>query len=185
MALRCRSFALLMLAAILFAPRAWAAESKAFIADVRLSQGSAKDLVLEFRVHQAMDQRVLDTLESGLAVRFTYWVRVQHPRRFFPDESAVGQSITVRIGRPDYLGGVIEDRLRQIVGVVGDVKADLRRAVPPVVYTPYQQHFAEFPWLGLADTHLRKQFAVRSHGSPMGLVKSVREAVAAGVAVIT
>ncbi|MDF1551880.1 MAG: DUF4390 domain-containing protein [Deferrisomatales bacterium] len=66
-----------------------AADNAAYVADVRLTRGSAQDLVLAFRVQQAMDQRVIDTLESGLAVRFTYWIRVQSPRRLFPDENLV------------------------------------------------------------------------------------------------
>ena len=66
-----------------------AADHEAYIADVRLTRGQAQDLVLAFRVQQAMDQRVIETLESGLAVRFTYWVRVQSPRPLFPDENLV------------------------------------------------------------------------------------------------
>jgi len=66
-----------------------AADNQAYVTDVRLTRGADQDLVLAFRVVQAMDQRVLDTLESGLAVRFTYWVRVQSPRRFLPDENLV------------------------------------------------------------------------------------------------
>ena len=66
-----------------------AADNPAYVTDVRLTRGAAQDLVLAFRVVQAMDQRVLDTLESGLAVRFTYWVRVQSPRQLLPDENLV------------------------------------------------------------------------------------------------
>ena len=89
MALRCRCVALAVLAGMLLAVPVAVADSGAYIADVHLSEGSAGDLILGFRVQQAMDQRVIDTLESGLAVRFTYWVRVQHPRQVVPDEKLV------------------------------------------------------------------------------------------------
>ena len=89
MALRRRFIVLSAWLAVWIAASVAAADSGAYVADVRLTRGPAQDLVLAFRVQQAMDQRALDTLESGLAVRFTYWVRVQSPRRLFPDENLV------------------------------------------------------------------------------------------------
>lgn len=91
MTLHRRLFSLAVLTAMLFAAAAAVADSQVYVNDVRLSRGAADDLVLDFRVRQTMDQRVIDTLESGLAVRFTYWVKVQQPRRFLPDETLVDQ----------------------------------------------------------------------------------------------
>jgi hypothetical protein len=89
MALRRRILVLAACLAVWVAAPVVAADKGAYVADVRLTRGADQDLVLAFRVQQAMDQRVIDTLESGLAVRFTYWVQVQRRRRLLPDEKLV------------------------------------------------------------------------------------------------
>ena len=62
-------------------------------------------------------------------------------RKFFSDESPIGQQITLRIGRSGYLGGVIEDRPREIIGVVGDVRqVGYKRESEPTLYVHYQQN---------------------------------------------
>ncbi|MHB8764707.1 MAG: DUF4390 domain-containing protein [Deferrisomatales bacterium] len=58
----------------------------AYIDSVHLRRGARGDLVLDFQVQNALDARVLDTLDSGLPVRFTYWIRVERPRELARDE---------------------------------------------------------------------------------------------------
>ena len=67
-------------------------------------------------------------------------------KTFFPGEDAVGKHVTLRIGRAGYYKGIINDRPREIIGVVQSVKSDFRGPARPVLFMPYQQHFRGFPW---------------------------------------
>ena len=126
MALRRRFIVLSAWLAVWVAASVAAADSGAYVADVRLTRGATQDLVLAFRVHQAMDQRALDTLESGLAVRFTYWVRVQSPRRLLPDENLVDQKLE-RVLEKDNLKN--RYRLTMVEGQAPRDVADLAEAL--------------------------------------------------------
>jgi putative ABC transport system permease protein len=78
-------------------------------------------------------------------------------RRFFPDEDPLGKRLD--ISGPTYL--------REIVGVVGDVKQEgLRRPTPPQVY----EAFAQKPSPVF-------RVVARSAGEPMDLVEGVRREV--------
>ena len=80
-------------------------------------------------------------------------------RRFFPDKDPLGTRLD--ISGPTYL--------REIVGVVGDVKQEgLRRPTAPQVY----EAFAQKPRTGFT-------VVIRGPGDPMDLVESVRSAVSA------
>lgn len=58
---------------------------EAYIDAVSLRRGARADVTLSFRVQKAFDPRVLDTLDSGLPVRFTYLVQVVRMREVLPD----------------------------------------------------------------------------------------------------
>jgi putative ABC transport system permease protein len=80
-------------------------------------------------------------------------------RRFFPDEDPIGKRL--EISGPTYM--------REIVGVVGDVKQEgLRRATAPQVY----EAFAQKPRTGFS-------VVLRSTGDPMHLVETLRQGVTA------
>jgi hypothetical protein len=64
---------------------AWARTSHAFIDAVQLRRGPRSDLLLAFRVQGAFDERLLDMLDSGLPVRFTYYVQVVRSRDVLKD----------------------------------------------------------------------------------------------------
>jgi putative ABC transport system permease protein len=91
-------------------------------------------------------------------------------RRYWPTESPIGRHI-----RLDY---VPEEPLREIVGVVSDIRLSRQqRQILPTVYVPHLQQPAR--WLG-PGWNLRSgmYFILRSSGHPMSLVPAVRQAVA-------
>jgi putative ABC transport system permease protein len=78
-------------------------------------------------------------------------------RKYFPNEEAVGQQILVRFDPYP----VEEERPRQIVGVVGDVKHfGLGEEAPPFMYASYLQQQAVFPG-GTALPHLCHYVVIR------------------------
>ncbi|MBI5440134.1 MAG: DUF4390 domain-containing protein [Deltaproteobacteria bacterium] len=78
---------LLLLAAALFAPAAhvWGRTGHAYIDTVQFRRGTRSDLLVSFRVQRAFDDRVVDTLDAGLPVRFTYQLRVLRSRDVLSD----------------------------------------------------------------------------------------------------
>jgi hypothetical protein len=111
---------------IIPAPSSWGRRGQAYIDGVRLSRGQGSDLVLDFRVQKALDDRILDTLDSGLPVRFTYWIRIESPREFARDEVLVDLKF-VRILEKDNL----KNRFRVILDGLGEARemTDLAEAV--------------------------------------------------------
>lgn len=85
------------------------ARREARIEEVTVRRGAQSDLVVGFRVQGALDQRVADTLESGLPVRFTYWLRVVRPRGLLTDVPVAERKI-VRVLEKDNL----KDRFRLV-----------------------------------------------------------------------
>jgi putative ABC transport system permease protein len=78
-------------------------------------------------------------------------------RKYFPNEDPIGQQILLRYDPYP----VDEERPRQIVGVVGDVKHfGLGREVPPFMYASYLQQQAVFPG-GTAIPHLHHYVVIR------------------------
>jgi putative ABC transport system permease protein len=78
-------------------------------------------------------------------------------RRYFPDEDPVGQRILMRYDP----WPVDEDRPRQIVGIVGDIKhLELGQPAPPFVYVSYLQQSAVFPG-GSIVLHLDQNLVLR------------------------
>jgi putative ABC transport system permease protein len=109
------------------------------------------------------------------------WVVVTNEafaKRFFPDEDPIGKLLHLKI-----LGGssgisIDEDRPRQIVGVVGDVRQWGPRGDPfPIMYGSYRQHVWEYPG-GLYSGHLWKNFVIRTASDPLKLIASVQRIVA-------
>ncbi len=101
--------------------------------------------------------RYLDERDSPSAP----WVVVINEafaRRFLPNEDPVGQQLLLRFDPYP----VDEDRPRQIVGVVGDVKHfGLGEAAPPAIYASYLQQPAVFQG-GAALAHLQQALLIRT-----------------------
>jgi putative ABC transport system permease protein len=90
-------------------------------------------------------------------------------KKFWPNETPIGKQI-----RLDY---VPNEPLREIVGVVRDVRMSLQqKQFSPCVYVPYLQQTAR--WMG-AGYGLRAgmYFILRTAGKPMAMAESVRRAV--------
>lgn len=81
--------ALLLLCLLVPAQSSFGRRGEAYIDGVRLKRGPAGNLRVDFHVEGALDERILDTLDSGLPVRFTYWIRVVRQRDFRRDEVLV------------------------------------------------------------------------------------------------
>jgi putative ABC transport system permease protein len=99
-------------------------------------------------------------------------------RRFFPNENPLGKQLQLRI-----LGGssgvnVVEDRPREIVGVVGDIRQWGFEAEPrPVMYGSYRQHATDYPG-GFYLGHLWKDLIIRSQSDPTRLAPALQKIVA-------
>jgi putative ABC transport system permease protein len=97
-------------------------------------------------------------------------------RRFFPNEDPIGKELRLRFDPYP----TEEDRTRQIVGVVGDVKHyGLSRKAPPFVYASYLQQPDVYPG-GSIVAHLWQDLAIRVDPRlhPEDLTKSIRQIVA-------
>ncbi|GAB4271897.1 MAG: hypothetical protein Kow0092_26830 [Deferrisomatales bacterium] len=70
-----------------------ASSRQAFISGVHLQRGEAGDLVVGFQVEGVLTERIRETLDSGLPVRFTYWMRVEHPRHLAADDVLVDRTL--------------------------------------------------------------------------------------------
>src|SRR5271154_1584159 len=78
-------------------------------------------------------------------------------KRYFPNEDPIGQQVLLRYDPYP----VDEERPRQIVGIVGDVKQfGLGEEAPPFVYASYLQQQAVFPG-GTALSHLHHYLVIR------------------------
>jgi len=99
-------------------------------------------------------------------------------KKYFPNEDPIGQQIQVRFTPYP----VNEDRPRQIVGVVGNVKHfGLGREAPPFMYASYLQQQAVFPG-GTAIPHLHHYVVIRMAAGRgtvgTGLAGDVKKAIA-------
>jgi putative ABC transport system permease protein len=115
-----------------------------------------------------------DTLGSPWVVVITEALA----RRYFPNEDPIGHQLL--LGFPGY--PLNEDRPRQIVGVIADVKQfGLGRSAPPFLYTSFLQQQAVFPG-GNVMPHLMGTVVIRTI-SDLGaheadLTRSVKQIVA-------
>jgi putative ABC transport system permease protein len=121
--------------------------------------------------------RYLDEHDTQTAP-WTVVVNEAFAKKYFPNEDPIGQQILVRFTPYP----VDEERPRQIVGVIGNVKHfGLSREDPPFMYASYLQQQAVFPG-GTAIPHLhhyvviRKVSGARSRGNE--LAGDVKKAIA-------
>ncbi|HTS10214.1 MAG TPA: ABC transporter permease [Candidatus Eisenbacteria bacterium] len=97
-------------------------------------------------------------------------------RKFFPDEDPIGKQVRLRFDPYP----TEEDRTRQIVGVVGDVKQyGLGRPTPPFIYASFYQQPDVYPG-GSIVAHLWQDLAIRvsptTHAADLS--KPIKEIVA-------
>jgi len=98
-------------------------------------------------------------------------------RRFFPNEDPIGKMIQTKILQGSDLT-LEENRPREIVGVVGDVRHFGFGSDPfPIMYGSYHQHGAEYPG-GTYSYHTWKSITLRTAANPMNLVVPLQKVVA-------
>jgi putative ABC transport system permease protein len=91
-------------------------------------------------------------------------------KRYWPNENPISKQI-----RMDYIP---DEPLREIVGVVGDVRLNQQqKQMVPVVYVPYLQQTPRWMGAGYA-ARAGMYFILRTPGDPMAISESVRRAVA-------
>jgi predicted permease len=95
-------------------------------------------------------------------------------RRHFAGQNPIGQLIQTGLGGGD--AGGEQDRPREIVGVVGDVRPSLHEEFQPIVYVPYQQHLTSYPSNFHLAVHAIKDVVIRSSVSQAALAPAVRRA---------
>jgi putative ABC transport system permease protein len=103
-------------------------------------------------------------------------VNEEFVHRYFPNEDPIGKQLRLRFDPYP----TEEDRPREIVGVVGDVKHNgLSRQAPPFIYASYLQQSAVYPG-GSIVAHLWQDLAVRvaPRAHPEDLTKAIRQIVA-------
>jgi putative ABC transport system permease protein len=109
----------------------------------------------------------------------TSWVVVVNEafvHRYFPNEDPIGKQLRLRFDPYP----TEEERPRQIVGVVGDVKHyGLSSEAPPFMYASYLQQPAVYPG-GSIVAHLWQDLAVRvaPRAHPEDLTRAIRQIVA-------
>jgi putative ABC transport system permease protein len=97
-------------------------------------------------------------------------------KRFFPDEDPIGKELQLTISASGM--STVEDRTRQIVGIVGDIKqfGPMSQA-PPAMYGSYRQHISDYP-AGSYVSHLSRQVMIRTSSNPMKLAGPLQQIVA-------
>ena len=142
-------------------PDGMAPQSAGYIAVTRNYFSTLKALVVQGR-----DFNDRDTASAP----FVAVINETMAKKFWPSESPIGKQI-----RLDY---VPEEPLREIVGVVRDIRMSLQqKQFSPCIYVPYLQQTPR--WMG-AGYSLRAGmfFILRTAGKPMAMAESVRRAVA-------
>jgi putative ABC transport system permease protein len=101
----------------------------------------------------------------------TPWVAIINEtmaRRFFPNESPMGQQIRVDLSP--------EDQFREVIAVVKDIPASHPQAKQePAIFVPFVQAGAHStgPY---TDLHLQMTYLLRTQGNPMSALPAVRRA---------
>jgi len=117
-----------------------------------VSAGFFRTFKIPLKKGRYLDEHDTQTAPWAVVVNETF------ARRFFPKEDPIGQQILLRYDPYP----VDEERPREIVGVVGDVKHfGLEQAAPPFIYASYLQQPAVFPG-GAIVAHLWKALAIRT-----------------------
>jgi putative ABC transport system permease protein len=138
---------------------------------VEVSPGFLESLKVPLRKGRFLDDH--DTQAAPWAVV----INEAFAHRYFSNVDPIGQQLLVRY-EP---WPVDEDRPRQIVGIVGDVKhRSLSRPATPFIYVSYQQQSAVFPG-GSVVVHLDQNLVVRTvsgfTGHEADLAASVKKIV--------
>jgi putative ABC transport system permease protein len=142
-------------------PDGLAPQSAGYIAVTQNYFSTLKALVIQ--------ERDFDDRDTA-AAPFVAVINETMARKLWSNESPIGKQI-----RLDY---VPDEPLREIVGVVKDIRMNLQqRQFSPCVYVPYLQQTPR--WMG-AGYALRAGmfFILRTMGNPMAMAESVRRAVA-------
>jgi len=115
---------------------------------------------------QGRDFNTSDTASSPLVVV----INKTMAQRWWPNENPIGQRITF-----DF---VPDERPREVVGVVGDVRLNQTQTQPgPIAYLPHVQQSQR--WLGPSwDYRSAMYFILRTNGNTTGIASSIRSAVA-------
>ena len=101
---------------------------------------------------------------SGVAI-----VNETAARQSFSGDEPLGQLVQIRIG---------DDRVREVVGVVQDIRTRLQNDPEPVIYVPYLQHIWHYPNATIALANVHREFVVRTSGQgTAGLDAAMRNAV--------
>jgi putative ABC transport system permease protein len=99
---------------------------------------------------------------DGLAGPPTIVINQAFARKYFPGENPIGKHIQVRVG-----DNVFEHPIREIVGVVGDIKRrGLTADADPQYYLPYAQAVVTNPYL-----------VIRTSGDPISIQRNIASAV--------
>jgi putative ABC transport system permease protein len=97
-------------------------------------------------------------------------------RQYFGDEDPLGQSIQVHMHSPN--SKLEPDRLRQIVGVVRDIRMGFQSEFMPILYIPYRQSITDYESNGQMSVHAMQSFVIRTSGNPASFAPLVRKAFA-------
>jgi len=97
-------------------------------------------------------------------------------RQYFGDEDPIGQSILADMNslNPKLQG----DRVREIVGVVRDIRMDFKSDSLPILYVPDRQNLTDYQANGFLGIHAIHDFVIRTSGEPTKLVADVRKVFA-------
>jgi len=94
----------------------------------------------------------------------------------FPNEEPLGRSLYMSMVTGGS-GTIREERPREIVGVVGDVKRwNLKWGQRPLMYGSHEQHVWEYPG-GRYVAHLSKDLVIRTATNPMSLAQDLQRIV--------
>ena len=100
-------------------------------------------------------------------------------RQFFPGEDPLGARLQADLRARIVPEDFIDDRPRTIVGVVGDIRRQLRSETGPVMYVPYGQPLGDvYPAEGTWNVRAWKRLMIRTAADPLSLVGKVRTAIA-------
>jgi putative ABC transport system permease protein len=97
-------------------------------------------------------------------------------RHYFGNEDPLGQSIQVKMHSQNQK--LDPDRVREIVGVVRDIRMGFRSEFMPILYVPYRQSLTDYESNAHLGIHALQDFVIRTSGKPASLVPLVRRAFA-------
>jgi len=99
-------------------------------------------------------------------------------RRYFPDEDPIGKLLQTTLYVVGGVPSLEEDRPREIVGIVRDVRQfGPRSEQHPMMYGSIRQHGSDYPG-GYYTYHLWKSFTIRTAGDATALIAPLQKAIA-------